>query len=380
MVQVPNYDTTNGAPLPTGWVRWVDPETDDFYYHNESSGETTWDDPTRWKVGLLLDRFRGDAPKAEALPYRPRTIECAFAEHSAVSSWQEAQSQSPSGTFDANDESDGEATVTLRVYDVSFRGAGALNSLLNGSSGAFHTAIEVHGLEWSFGATLDDEDDTCGVFCCDPASAQPHRYREAIPLRRTAKSPVDVFNIMLRLAPFWSGRSYDVLRKNCNSFCILFSGELGADALPQWTHRLGDGAAALDDQVSRLLETTGLGTEQRVDGPAAVVWDHPRWCARHFDSLAEAERLWAALPLAHAACFFVRDAPQLTIDGADAPAVEWTLHKSYGLPHATARIRDRFASTRALRRRAPHPIRPAANLLRPPRRPLGASESKEVEL
>ena len=87
MVQVPNYDTTNGAPLPTGWVRWVDPKTDDFYYHNESSGETTWDDPTRWKVGLLLDRFRGDAPKAEALPYRPRTIECAFAEHSAVSSW-----------------------------------------------------------------------------------------------------------------------------------------------------------------------------------------------------------------------------------------------------------------------------------------------------
>ena len=105
-----------------------------------------------------------------------------------------------------------------------------------------------------------------------------------------------------------------------------------------------------------------------------------RWCARHFDSLAEAERLWAALPLAHAACFFVRDAPSLTIDGADAPAAEWTLHKSYGLPHATARIRDRFASTRALRRRAPPPVRPAANLLRPPRRPLGASESKEVEL
>ena len=63
-----------------------------------------------------------------------------------------------------------------------------------------------------------------------------------------------------------------------------------------------------------------------------------------------------------------------------APAVEWTLHKSYGLPHAVRRIRDRFASTRALRRRAPPPVRPAANLLRPPRRPLGASESKEVEL
>jgi hypothetical protein len=259
--QVPNYDTTTGAPLPAGWVRWVDPETDDFYYHNESTGETTWDDPTRWKVGLLFDRLRGEPPK-EAPLYRPRTIECAFAEYSAA---------------DEN-ESDGDAPVTLRVYDVSFRGAGALNSLLNGSSGAFHTAIEVHGLEWSFGATTDDDDDTSGIFACDPASAQPHRYREAIPLGRTKKSPVDVFNILLRLAPFWLGKSYDVLRKNCNSFCILFSGELGADAPPPWTHRLGDGAAALDDRVSRLLETTGLGggDEPRADGPAAVVWDHPQ--------------------------------------------------------------------------------------------------------
>ena len=240
--QVPNYDTSNGAPLPAGWVRWVDPETDEFYYHNESTGETTWDDPTRWKVGLLFDRLRGEPPK-EAPLYRPRTIECAFAEYSA----------------DDENESDGDAPVTLRVYDVSFSGAGALNSLLNGSSGAFHTAIEVHGLEWSFGATADDDDDTSGIFACDPASAQPHRYREAISLGRTKKSPVDVFNILLRLAPFWLGKSYDVLRKNCNSFCILFSGELGADAPPPWTHRLGDGAAALDDRVSRLLETTGLG-------------------------------------------------------------------------------------------------------------------------
>ena len=212
-------------------------------------------------MGLLFDRIRGEPPK-EAPLYRPRTIECAFAEYSA----------------DDADESDGDAPVTLRVYDVSFRGAGALNSLLNGSSGAFHTAIEVHGLEWSFGATTDDDDDTSGIFACDPASAQPHRYREAISLGRTKKSPVDVFNILLRLAPFWLGKSYDVLRKNCNSFCILFSGELGADAPPPWTHRLGDGAAALDDRVSRLLETTGLGggDEPRADGPAAVVWDHPQ--------------------------------------------------------------------------------------------------------
>ena len=66
-VQVPNYDTTTGAPLPAGWVRWVDPDSNEFYYHNESTGETTWDDPTRWKVGLLFDRLRGEPPKEAPL-------------------------------------------------------------------------------------------------------------------------------------------------------------------------------------------------------------------------------------------------------------------------------------------------------------------------
>ena len=75
-VQVPNYDTTTGAPLPAGWVRWVDPDGNEFYYHNESTGETTWDDPTRWKVGCsstdsganhrrkrhCIDRGRSSAP------------------------------------------------------------------------------------------------------------------------------------------------------------------------------------------------------------------------------------------------------------------------------------------------------------------------------
>ena len=261
-------------------------------------------------MGLLFDRLRGEPPK-EAPLYRPRTIECAFAEYSA----------------DDADESDGDAPVTLRVYDVSFRGAGALNSLLNGSRGAFHTAIEVHGLEWSFGATTDDDDDTSGIFACDPASAQPHRYREAIPLGRTKKSPVDVFNILLRLAPFWLGKSYDVLRKNCNSFCILFSGELGADAPPPWTHRLGDGAAALDDRVSRLLETTGLGgsTSRAPTAPRRWSGTTPVVCA----PLRLVGGASCGPPCRSRTAAFLRPRRSLIdVDGADAPAVEWTLHKS----------------------------------------------------
>ena len=58
-LQVPSFESGRGQELPEGWVRWVDPATDTYYYHHEESGETTWDDPTRWKVGLWLDRARG---------------------------------------------------------------------------------------------------------------------------------------------------------------------------------------------------------------------------------------------------------------------------------------------------------------------------------
>ena len=267
-LQVPSFESGRGQELPEGWVRWVDPATDTYYYHHEESGETTWDDPTRWKVGLWLDRARGvsSVPVVdERPPYEPQSIEQAFgswcaSEHGATAFDEddEAEDGGEEGDDDGGDADSG-AAVTLHVYDVKFRGAALLNGVLNRSSGAFHTAIEVHGLEWSFGATLGDHAEACGIFACAPKTARPHVYRESVPLGATRRSRVDVFNCLLRVAPLWLGSTYDVFRKNCNSFCIVFAGELGADPPPAWTHRLGDGAAALDDRARRVYARAGKG-------------------------------------------------------------------------------------------------------------------------
>jgi len=392
--QIPAYEGGRGTDLPMGWCRWVDPSNNQYYYHNESTGETTWDDPTRWKVGLWLDRVRGVAGPAAALPaYEPRSIEAAFAEWCASRNGARSFDEDDGGDDDDEDElsfapaeegyevvAGRECAVTLHVYDVKFRGAQLLNGVLNKSSGAFHTAVEVHGLEWSFGATLGGDEEACGVFACAPMSARPHVYRESVPLGATSRSPVDVFNVLLRVAPFWRGCTYDVFRKNCNSFCIVLAGELGADPPPPWTHRLGDGAAALDDRARRLVAALRGEAKPEPSGRAVIVWDdHGEWHREHYASAAAAREVWDDLSLAHASVLFVKTEDGAGVGGLtgdareeDDPAWTWTPVRTYGLPHATARIKDRFFKSRALRRPDADTVthRPANRLLRPRRRSI----------
>ena len=384
-LQVPSFEGGRGTELPAGWVRWVDPATDEYYYHNEETGETTWDDPTRWKVGLWLDRARGvgGGPEVDDRPpYEPRSIEHAFSQWCASEGGATSFDDDEEEEDDDDDDAAGGAyPVTLHVYDVKFRGAALLNGVLNRSSGAFHTAVEVHGLEWSFGATMGEQNDACGIFACGPKSARPHVYAESVPLGSTKRSRVDVFNCLLRIAPLWAGCTYDVFRKNCNSFCIVLAGELGADPPPAWTHRLGDGAAALDDRARRLYANLQGGPEApEPSGPSVIVWDdHGAWHARHYDTTEEAKAAWDDLPLSHASVLFVKDArssrdvgtADTDSDGDDDPAWAWQPLRQYGMPHAVRKIRDRFANSRALRRGGRQPTeRQAKKLLRPKRRAL----------
>lgn len=51
-------ESADERPLPPGWVRYVDAESGEPYYHNAELKETTWDHPGRWKVGLFFDSLR----------------------------------------------------------------------------------------------------------------------------------------------------------------------------------------------------------------------------------------------------------------------------------------------------------------------------------
>jgi len=87
-------------------------------------------------------------------------------------------------------------TVALHVYDATNtpnENANAAIQRLNGVTrevgfGVFHGAVEVLGLEWSFGFC----EQGTGVYGCQPKGNSMYSYRETILLGVTALSPNQV--------------------------------------------------------------------------------------------------------------------------------------------------------------------------------------------
>lgn len=131
--------------------------------------------------------------------------------------------------------------VTLHVYDVfGHEIAKSLNEvLMKVNTGAFHGAVEVNGLEYSFGGT----DFGSGVFSCEPKGCEGHSYRESHPMGDTQMRPEEVEALVEQLMAEWPGQEYDLLRHNCCHFCVEFVTRLGVGPAPGWlTNLAGAGA------------------------------------------------------------------------------------------------------------------------------------------
>lgn len=327
--QRPSRLGESGWELPEGWLKWWDDVSSSYYYENTATRSCQWEDPTRWWLGRLLERARARACAAPIEEARFESIEQAFA------AW--CDERFGDGMEPDDDEASHGASATLQVYDVKFLGSGVLNSVFLplGLGGAFHTGISIHGREWSFGAT----EEGCGIFCCAPTRCVPHDYRESIPLGASIKTQLDVFNVLVKLAPLWTGDTYDVLRKNCNSFCIVLAGALGVAPPPVWIHTLGDGAADLDDRARRAvnsLRRPAMPSSRSLDDAvkAAVASDlHGRqWRVDFFPTYADAKLKYDGLSLSFASVLFVHFADE----GA------WHAAHAYGLQHAVHHIQRRF--------------------------------------
>mmetsp|Transcript_18050 Transcript_18050/g.27208 ORF Transcript_18050/g.27208 Transcript_18050/m.27208 type:complete len:550 (-) Transcript_18050:1486-3135(-) len=362
--------------LPEGWLRWWDETSSQFYYQNTKTGQVSWSDPTRWKLGQWLDHYYGNKSGKSRIGQRsrrilqkkniddddsvssgssagrgPESIEQAFSEFCLSQHYDGDDDDEEEEEEDddlKNPQKQEKYQVWLHVYDVKFRGAGMLNSIFRPLTlgGAFHTGIEVYGREWSFGATAHE----CGIFAYPPKTCEPHRYRESISLGFTSKSELAVFESLLRLAPLWWGTSYDLLRKNCNSFCIVFAGALGVQSLPEWVHSLADGAAAVDDRTRRVFAalTASPTPEQRrniarrearqrasdlsIHEAAVVADDYGRWRVDRYATYAAAKECFDDLPLRHASALFVKP----------SPTSPWRIRHTYGIPSAVANIQRRF--------------------------------------
>jgi len=141
-------------------------------------------------------------------------------------------------------------TVFLNVYDL-WPEASLVNSLLCNtlvkSIGAFHTAVEVHGHEWSFfGQT--------GICLSESPRSHPvHVYRQSLNLGVTSLNKSDVNRVVQKLKPLWPSRRYNVFHSNCIHFSEDFLRHLCVGPVPAWVRGLHETGEALLEPVRPAL-------------------------------------------------------------------------------------------------------------------------------
>lgn len=146
---------------------------------------------------------------------------------------------------DANDS----AAVFLNVYDLSEDWLHANNIFVDvlRLGGAFHTGVEAHGKEWSFGQK--------GVTRSTPRRHDVHVYRQSVPMGLTMCSAAEVLGIIERdLLPRWRGEDYELFRRNCCSFSDVLCRRLCGKPIPLWVNRFPKLALAARRRWSKMVD------------------------------------------------------------------------------------------------------------------------------
>lgn len=142
--------------------------------------------------------------------------------------------------------------ITLHIYDVTTETTvRAVNGVFRAvGTGAFHAAVEVLGVEYSFGYI----EEGTGVFACEPKLCDMHNYRESLPMGESPLSPSEVADLIAKLSAEWPGEEYDLLKRNCCHFSDTFCQELGVGPIPGWVTNLAGAGATLKDTASATKE------------------------------------------------------------------------------------------------------------------------------
>ncbi|WVZ55043.1 hypothetical protein U9M48_005759 [Paspalum notatum var. saurae] len=123
------------------------------------------------------------------------------------------------------------AAVYLNIYDIS-----PLNHYLYWFGlGIFHSGIEVHGMEYGFGA---HEYPTSGVFQVEPKSCPGFIFRRSVCVGTTDMSRSQVRTCIEDLAEEYHGDTYHLIIKNCNHFTADVCKRLTGKPVPGWVNRL----------------------------------------------------------------------------------------------------------------------------------------------
>ncbi|KAF6152690.1 hypothetical protein GIB67_021350 [Kingdonia uniflora] len=132
-----------------------------------------------------------------------------------------------------SEDSDGNwgTQVVLNVYDLT-----PINNYMYWVGfGIFHSGIEVHGMEYGFGA---HDYPVSGVFEVEPKSCPGFIYRCSIPLGHISMPSSEFRAFLENLAAEYHGDTYHLISKNCNHFTDDMSLRLIGKRIPGWVNRL----------------------------------------------------------------------------------------------------------------------------------------------
>uniref|UniRef100_A0A7N0T9U4 PPPDE domain-containing protein n=1 Tax=Kalanchoe fedtschenkoi TaxID=63787 RepID=A0A7N0T9U4_KALFE len=125
----------------------------------------------------------------------------------------------------------GKVPVYLNVYDLtSINGYAYWLGL-----GAYHSGVQVHGVEYAFGA--HDQSST-GVFEVEPRQCPGFTFRKSILIGRTDLDAKQVRAFVEKLSGEYHGNTYNLIAKNCNHFCHDACVRLTGKPIPSWVNRL----------------------------------------------------------------------------------------------------------------------------------------------
>ncbi|XP_008798593.1 deSI-like protein At4g17486 isoform X1 [Phoenix dactylifera] len=121
--------------------------------------------------------------------------------------------------------------VVLNIYDLT-----PLNNYMYWFGlGIFHSGIEVHGLEYGFGA---HDYPASGVFEVEPKNCPGFSYKCSISLGHVNMPPSEFRAFIENMAADYHGDTYHLISKNCNHFTDDVSLRLTGRPIPGWVNRL----------------------------------------------------------------------------------------------------------------------------------------------
>ncbi|KAJ8444603.1 hypothetical protein Cgig2_023666 [Carnegiea gigantea] len=144
-----------------------------------------------------------------------------------------------------------ETQVVLNVYDLT-----PLNQYTYWFGfGIFHSGIEVHGMEYGFGA---HDFPVSGVFEVEPRSCPGFVYRCSIPLGRINVPPSEFRAFIESVASEYHGDTYHLITKNCNHFTDDITYRLTGRRIPGWVNRLARTGALCSCLLPESLQVTAV--------------------------------------------------------------------------------------------------------------------------